>query len=346
MKRLLLVGLITAIFVLAGHAHPAVVFAGGRWIATDKVFDDDRPQPNETYTWSGGHDNDGYAAGPGTLQWYVDGKPENSYQGTMSGGKINGRGVGAFASGNRYEGDWVDGRRTGKGVFTWANGNRYEGDFVKDQRTGRGILTYANGDRYEGDWVDGRWTGKGVATYANGNRSEGDWVDGRLSGRGIMTFADGRRREGRWDNGAFLGPGQRSYYSVAVFLVVAGLAAWTTRSTVNDGRLSWPVLLKDTGLYLVLTVIGAFLVNFEVLGQVVFDWNIAGLGLDNTAIAFLLGGVIAAIAAGVAGKGRFSWRRARTCVPIYAMFSVILYSVWFGYAICYAIFILSLGGRH
>jgi len=346
MKRLLMTGLMTILVILAVHIYPAVVFAGGQWISTDKVWDDDRPQPNETFTWSGGHDNDGFATGQGVLQWYVDGKPENRYEGNMSRGKINGKGICTFASGNRYEGDWVDGRRTGKGFFTWANGNRYEGDFVKDQRTGKGVLTYSNGDRYEGDWVDGRRTGKGIMVYANSDRYEGDWASDRITGTGIMTSANGRRREGRWVNGGFAGPPKSPSHSYVVFLFSAGMAAWVTRLTLKDCRLSWSTLLKYTGLYSVLTVIVAFLLNFEFLGGFLFDWNFEGLGLDNTAVAFLTVGLIAAAIVGVTVKGRFSWRRALTCFPLYATFTLVLYVVWYGYAFIYALYILSLGGRH
>ena len=341
MKRLILLSLMVVVFLV--YAQPTAVRAA-QWITTERVWDDERRQPNETFTWSGGHDTDGFAAGPGVLQWYVDGKPGNRYEGTMTKGKINGKGICTFANGNCYEGDWVDGRRTGKGSFTWANGNRYEGDFVKDQRTGKGIMIYVNGDSYEGDWVDGRRTGKGVMTYANGNRYEGDWVEDKKVGRGIMLLADGRCQEGKWIDG-YAGPGQNPLNFLLIFGSVAGAAVWVIRQATQEGRLSGSTIIKYTGFYVVLAFIAAALMNSDVVGQFIFHWDFYGFGLYNTAVVFVVTGIAATAAFGFIDKGLFAWRRLASYTAFYGLFTLILFAVWYVYAFFFAFFIFSLGGR-
>ena len=344
MKRLLMCGLLTIILIFAVHTHPIVVYAEGQWITTDKIWDDNRPQPNETFTWSGGHDNDGYATGYGVLQWYVDGENDNRYEGNMSRGKINGEGRCTFASGNYYEGDWIDGRRTGKGVFTWQNGNCYEGDFVKDLRTGKGVMVYANGDRYEGDWVDGQRTGKGIMVYANGDRYEGDWVSEQKTGKGIMIFADGRRWEGNWTKGGFSKPQENYGYFFLVFLIIAAIAAWISKMTLKDGNLSWRLMLKYTSIYTIFTIVTAFLLDFRFLEQII-DSIIADIGLNNPVLLFFILALIVAAAVGFNAEGSFSRRNALICFAVYATFTMALYVIWYLYVIIMYIRVLLGMGR-
>lgn len=341
-KRLILMSLVVVVVFFA-YAQEAPVHAA-RWITTERVWDDERLQPNETFTWSGGHDDDGFAAGQGVLQWYVDGKPGNRYEGNMAKGKINGKGICTFANGNSYEGDWVDGRRTGKGIFTWANGNRYEGDFVKDQRTGKGIMIYVNGDRYEGDWVDGRHTGKGVMAYANGNRYEGDWVEDKKVGRGIMILADGRRQEGKWIEG-YAGPEQNPLIFPLIFGSVAGAAIWVISQATQEGRLSGSALIKYTGFYVFLAFIAAVLMNSEVVGQFIFHWDFYGFGLHNTAVVFVVTGMAAAVAFKFIDKELFFWRRLASYAALYGLFTLILFAIWYVYTFFFVFFIFSLGWR-
>lgn len=163
--------------------------AAGAWITMEKIADDRQLHGSETVTWSGGYDENGYAAGSGILQWYVNGKPDNTYEGNLVKGQLQGQGTCTFANGNQYEGAWVDGQRTGRGVFIWTDGSRYEGDFAQDQRTGKGRMVYANGDRYEGDWAKGQRVGAGSLWYANGDRYEGEWRSNRRHGQGTLYLA-------------------------------------------------------------------------------------------------------------------------------------------------------------
>src|SRR5437667_1089008 len=85
------------------------------------------PKPDDTATWSGGRDAEGYATGPGTLEWFrrdrsfTTGsnilKPKktliSSYSGTMVHGKFSG-GVMTDDHGNTDHATIVDGNMIGR----------------------------------------------------------------------------------------------------------------------------------------------------------------------------------------------------------------------------------------
>ena len=192
--------------ILAGLCCHAT--AAGNWIAdaNDCKLWDGNPKDKETVTWSGAC-KDGYAEGPGVLQWIVDGKPSSTFEGSFSAGKRNGKGVEASVSGVRFEGNFVDDHREGKGALTFPDGAHYEGDFLGDRRTGKGAMTFKDGAHYEGDFVNDKLTGKGALTFKSGNRYEGDFVEGKRTGKGIMTFKDGTHYEGDFVNDKLTGKG-------------------------------------------------------------------------------------------------------------------------------------------
>ena len=43
-----------------------------------------------------------------------------------------------WANGDQYEGEMSEGLRQGKGVFLWANGNKYDGQWNNNLRHGFG----------------------------------------------------------------------------------------------------------------------------------------------------------------------------------------------------------------
>jgi hypothetical protein len=85
------------------------------------------PKPDDTATWSGGRDAEGYATGPGTLQWFRRDRsfttgsnvfsPKktliSSYSGTMVHGKFSG-GVMTVDHGKTYHATFVDGHEKGR----------------------------------------------------------------------------------------------------------------------------------------------------------------------------------------------------------------------------------------
>ena len=201
----LFVFLTLVIFGLPGHANED---AAPTWTADAngcKVWNA-RPQTGETVTWSGACKN-GYAEGPGFVQWLQDGKLESRIESIYIQGKLNGKATYISANGVRTEGDFIDGVLSGKGVTTWPNGDRYEGNFAHGARTGAGVLELAKGGRFEGDFVDGKWTGKGIYASAAGARYEGEWLDSKREGNGTQKFADGSSYTGHWTQDARTGVG-------------------------------------------------------------------------------------------------------------------------------------------
>jgi hypothetical protein len=142
-------------------------------------------------TWTGAC-VDGLVDGSGTLTRTYNAR-KYVYQGEMSRGEKNGRGILTSPNGDRYEGEWIKDDKSGNILFsgyaksTNPEGGKYEGYFVDGKRSGKGVLVYANGDRYVGDFVDGKRVGKGVVVYADGRRYEGEFVDDKAAGKGTLT---------------------------------------------------------------------------------------------------------------------------------------------------------------
>ena len=120
MKRYL--PLIVALILVAGALLSAQLLQPGPGWVTDpktgcRVWE---PSPQgETVSWSGPCENN-LAQGRGVLQWFKDGKPNGRYDGEVSGGKMNGRGLYTFPNGDRFDGEYRDGVRSGRAVYTWA----------------------------------------------------------------------------------------------------------------------------------------------------------------------------------------------------------------------------------
>lgn len=107
------------------------------------------PQPNETATWSG-ECKDGYVHGQGTLQWYENGKPTDTYVGSYSQGKQHGKGVYTWADGSKYDGEYKDGIRHGLGKLTLVRGNNGIASWQKSNwGEWRGDVYVVQGEFYE-----------------------------------------------------------------------------------------------------------------------------------------------------------------------------------------------------
>jgi hypothetical protein len=212
--KLFVVGLTLVIFGLPGHANED---AEATWTPDAngcKVWNW-RPVAGETVTWSGAC-KDGYAEGPGIVQWQHGDKPGSRTEAPFIKGKPSGKGSRVSSNGGRFEGSFVDGEASGKGVYAWPNGDRYTGDFAHDAPAGVGVLERTDGDRYEGDFVDWKRTGKGVGTTSAGTRYEGEWLDDKRNGTGTQIFADGSRYTGQWKDNKPLNPEsiERKTYSM------------------------------------------------------------------------------------------------------------------------------------
>ena len=141
------------------------------------------PKPGEKVSWTGSC-KDGKASGMGRVVWKTA-RGESTYDGEYRAGKIHGRGIYVWSSGERYEGEWRDGKRHGRGTYSWPSGSRYEGQWSKGNRNGHGAMSWANGSRYEGEWRNSKPHGQGLYTTKSGNRYEGDWTSGCYSKPGV-----------------------------------------------------------------------------------------------------------------------------------------------------------------
>lgn len=77
--------------------------------------------------------------GPWTLHSYVDRNDSNPFEGAS-----------VF-----HKGPYADGKMHGRWVVRWASGDRFEGEFRDDHPNGYGTYTDSDGTKYGGQWRDG-----------------------------------------------------------------------------------------------------------------------------------------------------------------------------------------------
>jgi len=116
------------------------------------------PRRGETITWSGACKN-GFADGTGVLQWYLDGKEDDRYEGTLEQGWAQGKGVLSRADGGKYDGDWQHSVQQGSGRYEAPDGSWYEGEWKNGKPNGHGQYRRPDGKIFIGVWVDGVYEG-------------------------------------------------------------------------------------------------------------------------------------------------------------------------------------------
>lgn len=155
--------------------------------------------------WSGAC-KDGYANGPGVLEWRAAGQGERKLEGTLSRGVVTGEGTLTSSNGS-YIGTFRNGVPHGQGYFKYADGKGlYEGGVVDGERDGKGIFIDTDRSRYEGGWKGGKRDGQGRQTFTLGGSYEGEWKDDKFHGQGTIVYAgSGHRYEGRFEHGHVAG---------------------------------------------------------------------------------------------------------------------------------------------
>lgn len=155
------------------------------------------PEPGEKVRWSGAC-KDGYAEGPGTLEWYVRGMVLTPrYEGSLKRGRMHDvNGYFRDPEGNQYEGGFADGEHHGMGIEQRADLTRYEGHWKNGQRDGSGKIAYSVGGRYEGQWREGSFHGAGKAVYTSGKVVEGQFVDGVPAGQAPIKYVVAEKKYG------------------------------------------------------------------------------------------------------------------------------------------------------
>jgi hypothetical protein len=140
----------------------------------------------ERISWTGPC-KDGYADGPGTLEWFVAGTLSSHFEGTLKRGRRHGNGYRRDADGHQYEGAYVDGKLNGLAVEQTLDLTRYEGQWKDGRKEGKGKIIYATGGSYEGEWKADTFHGAGKATYTSGKVIEGQFVNGVPAGQPGMA---------------------------------------------------------------------------------------------------------------------------------------------------------------
>ncbi|HEX4984905.1 MAG TPA: hypothetical protein VFV71_02410 [Burkholderiales bacterium] len=116
------------------------------------------PQPGESIAWDGPC-RKGLADGDGVLQWFVDDKPADKYEGTLKDGWAEGKGTLTRAQGGRYVGDWQHSLQDGDGRYEAPDGSWYEGQWKEGQPHGHGQYQTPDGRLFVGEWVNGVYEG-------------------------------------------------------------------------------------------------------------------------------------------------------------------------------------------
>jgi hypothetical protein len=151
---LMLVGVLFCAAALAGPGEDTEWIADKRGCKVANPF----PRPGETITWSGECKN-GFANGEGVLQWYLNGKPDDRYEGNLSQGWAEGKGVLYKQDGGKYDGTWKDSVQHGAGRYEAPDGSWYDGGWKMGKPHGQGQYRRPDGKMFIGEWVDGVYEG-------------------------------------------------------------------------------------------------------------------------------------------------------------------------------------------
>jgi hypothetical protein len=125
---------------------------------------------------------------------------EAKYDGTLSRGKKEGRGIETLPS-YTYEGEFKQDHRNGRGRLTVLNGITYVGEFQNDRFEGDGVLTFTNGKTYSGKFADGKFNGKGVLRIPGEGTHSGFFTNNKPHGSGKFVDESGVAYIGMWKNG-------------------------------------------------------------------------------------------------------------------------------------------------
>ncbi|MFA9216177.1 MAG: hypothetical protein ACEQSK_03635 [Sphingomonadaceae bacterium] len=216
------------------------------------------PRDDERATWSGAC-VDGYASGPGLLQWYHHEQPVGGYDGTLQRGRPHGSGEYFYSNGNYYKGEFQNGRRHGAGVYRLSDGSSTRGQFADgDLLDGEVEQVSANGNRYTGTLRGGARDGRGVMQYALGGSYEGDWQDDQPQGAGTIIYPNGKRLAGTFEHGLRVGSASAAPKAEPQLELTA---AYTTRTTADRERLAHGLSVPPQAAYEALTFAQQLLVK-------------------------------------------------------------------------------------
>lgn len=117
-------------------------------------------------------------------------------------------GIISFKDGSVYNGEISYGLPNGKGIMKWADGSYYIGSFVKGERKGVGEFHFRNGNHYSGEWANNEMNGQGIYIWANGTEYIGHFKDGNMHGTGSVVLNNNEGYSGEWSNNLPNGQGR------------------------------------------------------------------------------------------------------------------------------------------
>jgi hypothetical protein len=123
-----------------------------------------------------------------------------------------------YPNGNVYEGNLTDGEPNGKGIMTYKDGRIYDGFFENGLMHGLGSMTWTDGDKYIGCFKDGFMHGKGTNIYADGITYSGVFSFNEWHGEGIITHPDGTLYKGELKKSLQHGVGIMLQHGVGIMI--------------------------------------------------------------------------------------------------------------------------------
>jgi hypothetical protein len=183
--------LIVLLLASGAIAQDAPSFSG----PADCRIANQQPSAGDSVSWNGAC-KDGYAQGPGALQWQRGGKDSMRYEGNMIRGAPHGSGIALYEDTSRYEGEFKLGVWHGQGAVAYADGGLLIGRFQDGKTVGAVQRIYSNGDRYEGYWEQAGPQGEGLATFVTGGSYYGRWHRGEADGEGEIRYPNGVTQKG------------------------------------------------------------------------------------------------------------------------------------------------------
>jgi hypothetical protein len=129
------------------------------------------PRAEETITWTGKCGSDGYTQGSGVLQWYQSGVADEKYEGEMSHGYAEGKGVQTMIDGGRYEGEFKESRQHGEGTYYGPDGSVFKGSWQDGKPHGPGVLRTPEGKVIRGELENGTFKGGDTDRESDPNRT-------------------------------------------------------------------------------------------------------------------------------------------------------------------------------
>ena len=82
------------------------------------------------------------------------------------------RGILTMKNGNTYEGSFSNNKYEGKGTLKSKAGAMYTGDLINGKAHGKGIMIYVDGSTYFGEWHESKPHGKGIYKNKKGTEFE------------------------------------------------------------------------------------------------------------------------------------------------------------------------------